>query len=104
MERREEEAGDEIDECSARPDFGILCYAVISMHDGVTHDRTREVLFGNGDGTALTAALSCEDCIPSDCPPVFLWHSEDDALSLIHISMPSSSCRSSGFSVSKTSP
>lgn len=79
MERREEEAGDEIDECSARPDFGVLCYAVISMHDGVTHDRTREVLFGNGYGTALTAALSCEDCIPSDCPPVFLWHSEDDA-------------------------
>ena len=69
---------DEIGALCGRPDFGILCYGVLSLEDGVTHDVTRAVLIGERDEAALIEKMTCEKAVTEDCPPVFLWHSADD--------------------------
>lgn len=40
------DASDTVDRQSSRPDFGVLCYAVISMEDGVTHGGSKANLLG----------------------------------------------------------
>lgn len=73
------EKTDEIDSFSARPDFGILCYSVISM--GVaTHDESQKNLLGNHPAPELIRKMSTELQVNSHTPPAFLWSGADDEL------------------------
>ncbi len=72
------ECGDDIDKVSCRPDAGILCYAVISLGED-THQGSRDNLLGNPADPALVKSLSGEEAVRDDNPPVFMWHTAEDA-------------------------
>ncbi len=61
-----------------RPDFAILCYPVVSFVDASAHLGSRDNLLG--DRLALAAELSLENLVSADTPPMFLWHTADDAV------------------------
>lgn len=62
---------------SSRPDFGILCYAVITMSTH-THQGSRNNLLGPNAPQHLVDLLSNELQVTSKTPPVFLWHTVED--------------------------
>lgn len=59
-----------------RPDALALCYPV-AVSWGRTHEGSFENLCG-GDGS-LRKRLSMDALVRPDMPPVFLWHTRDDA-------------------------
>lgn len=63
---------------SSRPDFGILCYPVIS---GVSfpHQGSFKNLLGENAPAEQVRALSNELNVTPDTPPTFIWHTADDA-------------------------
>lgn len=74
-----DEAADEIDRVSSRPDFGVLCYAVQTMLDPYTHDGTRGALIGGlPEYEELKAKLSNVNLINAETPPMFIWHTIAD--------------------------
>jgi len=72
------EDGDEIDKISSRPDAAILCYPVVTMLD-YTHHGSRTNLLGKDYNEELSRKLSGELSVRADMPPVFAWHTADDA-------------------------
>lgn len=60
----------------ARPDAAALCYPVL-LSWGPTHEGTMRNISG-GD-QALRERLSLEKQVHAGMPPVFLWHTRDDA-------------------------
>lgn len=66
------------DTISARPDFAILIYPVISMEDGITHNGSRKNLLGDNVSADLIDKYSNERQIDSKTPPTFLIHAVDD--------------------------
>jgi acetyl esterase/lipase len=72
------EAPDEIERVSSRPDFGVLCYAVISMEDGVTHGGSKTNLLGKNPDPALVELLSNEKQVTKETPPCFVWSTGED--------------------------
>ena len=64
---------------SLRPDFGILCYAVIDMAGALTHMGSRNNLLGAGAGPDLCAQVSADRLVDEDTPPAFLWHTGEDS-------------------------
>lgn len=71
------QAADPVERLSSRPDFGILCYAVISMGDN-THQGSRNNLLGREPDPALIELLSNEKQVTKDTPPCFIWHTWED--------------------------
>lgn len=72
---------DVIDRVSSRPNAGIFCYPVATFIPEYTHMGTLHNLLGEQPEPALQTALSGENSVPDDCPPVFMWHtSEDDCV------------------------
>lgn len=71
-------ARDDVDETSARPDFAVLIYPVISMRAAIAHAGSRERLLGASPDAATIELYSIEANVPLDTPPVFLLHAEDD--------------------------
>jgi acetyl esterase/lipase len=69
---------DEIDELSARPDFSLLVYPVISMSDNFTHEGSRYFFMGEDLNQELMEYYSSEKHVMKDTPPTFLLHSSDD--------------------------
>jgi acetyl esterase/lipase len=65
------------DSASARPDFMILIYPVISMGP-VSHSGSRSALFGSKISQELVAKFSNETQVDSNTPPTFLVHATDD--------------------------
>ena len=63
---------------SARPDFSVLIYPVISMKDGVTHQGSKNALLGEGASEVLVEKFSNETQVTSATPPTFLVHATDD--------------------------
>ncbi len=63
---------------SARPDFSILIYPVISMEDGITHNGSRKNLLGENVSADLLDKYSNEKQIDARTPPTFLVHALDD--------------------------
>lgn len=61
-----------------RPDLVALAYPVISLVNR-THLGSRINLIGADAPEALAAALSVERRVDGDTPPVFCWHTADDA-------------------------
>lgn len=68
---------DEIDKISARPDFMILCYGVLTLGQ-FTHAGSRENLLGTSPDPALVQSLSLPEAVTADAPAAFLWHTADD--------------------------
>ncbi len=74
------EATDAIDEVSARPDFAILCYPVISFDPAITHSGSRKNLLGpeKNEDEALAKKLSSENNVTENTPPTFLFQTDAD--------------------------
>jgi acetyl esterase/lipase len=66
------------DNTSARPDFSLLIYPVISMDTLITHRGSRNNLLGLKPGDDLVKRFSNELQITAGTPPAFLVHSSDD--------------------------
>lgn len=66
------------DNISARPDFSILIYPVISMDEKITHKGSRNNLLGTLPSAALVEKYSNEKQIDSLSPPTYIVHAVDD--------------------------
>lgn len=64
--------GSPLDETSARPDFAVLIYPVITLADPFAHKGSREALLGKAAAPDLVEKLSLEKRVRKDMPPVFL--------------------------------
>lgn len=67
-----------IDSTSARPDFSLLIYPVISMDSAITHAGSRENLLGKHPLPEMVKHFSNELQVNGETPPAFLVHSIDD--------------------------
>lgn len=65
-----------IDKISARPDFSILIYPVISMHIG--HEGSKHNLIGAHPSAEMIDRFSSDLQVNENTPPAFLVHSVDD--------------------------
>jgi acetyl esterase/lipase len=63
---------------SARPDFSLLIYPVISMSKDITHWGSRENLLGNSPSPEMVNHYSTELQVNSKTPTAFMVHSLDD--------------------------
>jgi len=72
------EAADPIDRVSSKPDFMVLCYAVITMKEPFVHAGSRMNLLGNSPDAALLDSLSNETQVNAQTPPAFLFHTAND--------------------------
>ena len=66
------------DSVSARPDFSLLIYPVISMRKSITHMGSRINLLGRHPSQALVRLYSNELQVNKNTPPAFLSQSMDD--------------------------
>jgi acetyl esterase/lipase len=77
FDRGNPDSTDTIERQSCRPDFGILCYPVISFgekgHAGSMHN-----LLGPDPPPDLVRLLSNELQVTKQTPPTFLFHTADD--------------------------
>ena len=71
-------AADSLAALSARPDFMILLYPVISLKEPYLHRGSRQALLGDNPDPKLTAAFSNELHVTAATPPTFLVHAGDD--------------------------
>jgi acetyl esterase/lipase len=72
----ESESEDPVERESARPDFMILSYPVISMEPPLTHDGSSMSLT-EGD-PELMRSLSLQNAVTPQTPPAFLFHTDAD--------------------------
>ncbi len=63
---------------SARPDFAILVYPVITMQDDFTHTGSRAGLLGAQPSPAAIEFYSLERQVNASSPPTFIVHSSAD--------------------------
>ncbi len=73
------DATDAVERLSSRPDFGVLCYAVVSMEDGVTHGGSKTNLLGKEPDSKLVELLSNEKQVTKETPPCFVWTTGEDS-------------------------
>jgi acetyl esterase/lipase len=66
------------DSTSARPDFSLLIYPVISMDSAITHSGSRSNLLGNNPSDEMVKHFSNELQVNCFTPPAFMVHSFDD--------------------------
>ncbi|WP_210259929.1 alpha/beta hydrolase [Martelella sp. HB161492] len=69
---------DAADAVSARPDFGILLYPVITMDVAFAHAGSRLRMIGETPDAAAIAHYSPDRNVPDDCPEVFMMLADDD--------------------------
>lgn len=72
------EASDSIDSVSARPDFALLLYPVISMDASITHPTTKNLLIGSSASQELVDSFSAERNVTAAFPPTFMTRAADD--------------------------
>ena len=75
------------DSISARPDFSILVYPVISMDDAITHKMSKSNLLGNAPSPELIEKYSNDKQITANTPPTFIAHAMDDKAVLVENSI-----------------
>ncbi|MCM2292246.1 alpha/beta hydrolase [Allorhizobium sp. BGMRC 0089] len=78
---------DAADSLSARPDFAILAYPVITLKPPYDHTSTRKQLIGSHPSAKETAEWSVETHVKKGDPPFFLVQAKDDPISNIENSM-----------------
>jgi acetyl esterase/lipase len=94
-----EEGKDDIDKLSARPDFSILIYPVISMGQ-VAHGGSRNNLLGAKPAPELLEKCSTEKQVTKATPPVFLLSTFDDGVDCRNSLDFASACKANGVPVS----
>ena len=72
------DAGDEIDSASARPDFAVLVYPVVSMAESYTHRGSVQNLLGRNPDQEMLDKMSGEKQVTSETPPTFLVATWED--------------------------
>jgi len=75
------------DAVSARTDFSILIYPVITMDTSFTHMGSRNNLLGENPSEEAVQHFSNELQITGETPPAFLVHSTDDNVVPVHNSI-----------------
>ena len=78
FEHADGKTGAPLDAISARPDFLILMYPVITMADGVTHEGSRKSLLGEHRTPEMLAFASLENQVTAATPPTLLIHTQED--------------------------
>lgn len=71
--------GAEIDAVSARPDFMILMYPVITMRDPAAHAGSRRALLGESPTEDMLQLASLENQVTAATPPTLIIHTQADA-------------------------
>lgn len=71
-------SNDPIDRFSCRPDFMVLCYAVIAFDQPYTHRGSQRNLLGENPSKELVQSMSNEKMVTAETPPAFLWHTNTD--------------------------
>lgn len=94
-----EEGKDEIDKQSARPDFSILIYPVISMGP-LAHGGSRNNLLGKEPSAEMLEKCSTEKQVSKETPPVFLLTTADDMVDCRNSFEFASACKANGVPVS----
>lgn len=69
---------DALDSLSARPDFSVLVYPVISFRNASAHAGSRNALIGADASQELIDRFSGELNVTANTPPTFLVHAQDD--------------------------
>jgi acetyl esterase/lipase len=72
--------GAPLDKVSARPDFVMLMYPVITMELPTTHLGSRKALLGPSPSPELVKLMSPEQQVTANTPPTLLIHAQDDGL------------------------
>ena len=70
--------GAALDATSARPDFLILMYPVITMGEPCDHAGSRIALLGKNPAPELLQLMSLEKQVTSATPPTLLIHTQED--------------------------
>ena len=70
--------GDDLDVVSCRPDFCALIYGVVTFVEACANEGTPRGLLGDTPDPKQLADLSLERSVPSDAPPFFLAHGQND--------------------------
>ena len=70
---------DEVDQQSCRPDFGVVCYAVVALGETFTHQGSQRNLLGSDPTPEMIEELSNEKQVTADTPPCFVWHTAEDS-------------------------
>jgi len=71
-------SADAIDKESARPDFLVLSYPVITLEDPFVHKGSRQYLLGDSPDPKLVELLSPEKHVTKETPPTFIYSTTDD--------------------------
>jgi len=69
---------DAADRLSAKPICAAPLYPVISMDPAIAHAGSRRLLLGDKPSPGQEMAWSPDQTVPTDAPPHFLLHAEDD--------------------------
>jgi acetyl esterase/lipase len=78
FDKKTAEPIDATDGQTARPDFAVLVYPVISMEAGVAHGGSRKNLLGENPDDKLAEEWSTDRRVTEKTPPTFLVHASDD--------------------------
>lgn len=70
--------GAALDAVSARPDFLVMIFPVVTMEDPYAHGASRRALLGDHPSPELKRGLSVDEQVTKDTPPTFLVHSSED--------------------------
>lgn len=73
-------AQDVVDRHSSRPDFGIVCYAVIALGADFTHGGSARNLLGDNPAPELLESLSNEKQVTPETPACFVWSTAEDTV------------------------
>jgi acetyl esterase/lipase len=74
----EGKTGAALDAVSARPDFLLLLYPVVTMKPPHVHAGSRDMLLGEKPAEALLHATSVEEHVTARTPPAFIVHTSED--------------------------
>ena len=72
------ELKDEIDKQSAKPNFGVFCYAVTTFNPPFGHTGSGENLLGKNATKEQMEFMNLPAHVNKDTPPCFLWHTMED--------------------------
>ena len=70
--------GAELDATSARPDFAVLVYPVITMKDPYVHAGSRQSLLGANPAPEMIERMSLESRVQKNTPSTLMFCTEDD--------------------------
>jgi len=70
--------GAAMDAVSARPDFLVLMYPVISMQEPAVHAGSRKALLGAAPSAETLQLMSLEKQVTAATPPTLLIHTQED--------------------------